>query len=203
MDIYTNESHARLRQKVREFAENEVKPLSRELDEKEQFSPQLSKRMGELGLFGMTIAPKYGGKGLDYLSFIIAIEELARIDSSQAAILASHNSLGIGPIYNYGSEEQKLKYLPNLCTGDALWAFGLTELTAGSDSRGTRSKAVPDGNNWLINGSKMFISNASTEISAGVTIQVITDEKDGKKELSTIIVEKILPVTEPKKSAGK
>ncbi len=203
MDIYTNESHDRLRQKVHEFAENEVKPLSRELDEKEQFSPKLSKRMGELGLFGITIDPKYGGKGLDYLSFIIAIEELARIDSSQAAILASHNSLGIGPIYNYGTEEQKQKYLPKLCTGDALWAFGLTELTAGSDSRGTKTKAVLDGNEWLINGSKMFISNASTEISAGVTIQVITDEKDGKKELSTIIVDKDTPGYRAEKIRGK
>ncbi len=203
MDIYTNESHDKLRQKVREFAENEVKPLSRELDEKEQFSPKLSKRMGELGLFGITIDPKFGGKGLDYLSFIIAIEELARIDSSQAAILASHNSLGIGPIYNYGTEEQKQKYLPKLCTGDALWAFGLTELTAGSDSRGTKSKAVLDGNEWLINGSKMFISNASTEISAGVTIQVITDENDGKKELSTIIVDRNTPGYRAEKIRGK
>lgn len=203
MDIFTNESHDKLRQKVREFAENEVKPLSRELDEKEQFSPKLSKRMGELGLFGMTIDPKYGGRGLNYLSFIIAIEELARIDSSQAAILASHNSLGIGPIYNYGTEEQKQKYLPKLCTGDALWAFGLTELTAGSDSRGTKSKAVLDGNEWLINGSKMFISNASTEISAGVTIQVITDENDGKKELSTIIVDRNTPGYRAEKIRGK
>lgn len=203
MDIFTNESHDKLRQKVREFAENEVKPLSRELDEKEQFSPKLSKRMGELGLFGMTIDPKYGGKGLNYLSFIIAIEELARIDSSQAAILASHNSLGIGPIYNYGTEEQKQKYLPKLCTGDSLWAFGLTELTAGSDSRGTKSKAILDGNEWIINGSKMFISNASTEISAGVTIQVITDENDGKKELSTIIVDRNTPGYRAEKIRGK
>jgi alkylation response protein AidB-like acyl-CoA dehydrogenase len=203
MDIYTNGSHEKLRQKVREFAENEVKPVVRELDEKEQFSAALSKRMGELGLFGMTISPRYGGQELDYLSFIIAIEELARIDSSQAAILASHNSLGIGPIYNYGTEEQKQKYLPKLCTGDALWAFGLTELTAGSDSRGTRTKAVIDGNDWLINGSKMFISNASTEISAGVTIQVITDEHDGKKELSTILVDKGTPGYRAEKIRGK
>jgi alkylation response protein AidB-like acyl-CoA dehydrogenase len=203
MDIFTNESREKLRQKVREFAEKEVRPLSRELDEKEQFSVPLSKRMGELGLFGMTISPEYGGLGLDYLSFIIAIEELARVDSSQAAILASHNSLGIGPIYNYGTEEQKRKYLPKLCTGDALWAFGLTEETAGSDSRGTRSNAIAEGNNWLINGSKMFISNASTEISAGVTIQVITGEHEDKKELSTIIVEKGTPGYRTEKIRGK
>jgi alkylation response protein AidB-like acyl-CoA dehydrogenase len=126
---------------------------------------------------------------LNYLSLIIAIEELARVDSSQAAVLASHNSLGIGPIFNYGTEEQRVKYLPGLCNGKAIWAFGLTENNAGSDSRGTESVAVLDGDHWIINGSKLFISNASTSISAGVTIQVITGIKDGKKELSTIIVE--------------
>ncbi len=203
MDIFTNESHEKLRMKVREFAEKEIKPIAQALDEKEQFYAPLSKRMGELGLFGITISPKYGGHGLSYLSFIIAIEELARVDSSQAAILASHNSLGIGPIYNYGTEEQKLKYLPKLCTGDALWAFGLTETNAGSDSRGTASTAVLNGDHYLINGSKMFISNASTEISAGVTIQVITSEKDGKKELSTIIVERGTPGYRAEKINGK
>jgi short-chain 2-methylacyl-CoA dehydrogenase len=203
MDIFTNESHNTLRQKVRDFAEKEVKPLARELDEKEQFSALLSNRMGALGLFGLTISPKYGGQGLDYLSFIIAIEELARVDSSQAAILASHNSLGIGPIYNYGSENQKLKYLPKLCTGEALWAFGLTETNAGSDSRGTESRAVLEGDQWVINGSKMFISNASTEISLGVTIQVITAEKDNKKELSTIIVDRNTPGYRAEKINGK
>lgn len=203
MDIFTNESHEKLRMKVREFAEKEIKPIAQALDEKEQFYAPLSKRMGELGLFGITISPKYGGQEQSYLSFIIAIEELARVDSSQAAILASHNSLGIGPIYNYGTEEQKQKYLPKLCTGDALWAFGLTETNAGSDSRGTASTAVLNGDHYLINGSKMFISNASTEISAGVTIQVITAEKDGKKELSTIIVERGTPGYRAEKINGK
>jgi short-chain 2-methylacyl-CoA dehydrogenase len=189
MDIFTNKAHDELRQRVREFAEKEVRPKSRELDEKEQFSPELSLRMGELGLFGITIPKEYGGQGLDYLSFIIAIEELARIDSSQAAILASHNSLGIGPLYRYGTEAQRRKYLPVLCTGKALWAFGLTEKNAGSDSRGTESTATLEGDEWVINGSKLFISNASTPISAGVTIQVITGEHYGRKELSTILVE--------------
>ena len=189
MDIYSNSEHEKLRQKVKNFAENEIRPLARELDEKEQFSPELSLRMGELGLFGLTIPATYGGQGLDYLSLIIAVEELARVDSSQAAVLASHNSLGICPIYNYGTEKQRQKYLPQLCTGKSLWAFGLTEKNAGSDSRGTESSAVSDGDNYIINGSKMFISNASTPISGGVTIQVITGHKDGQKELSTIIVE--------------
>lgn len=203
MDIYTNESHERLRLKVKAFAEKEIKPLARELDEKEQFSSHLSKRMGEEGLFGIAIPKEYGGQGLDYLSFIIAIEELARVDSSQAAIMASHNSLGIGPLYNYGTEEQRKKFIPRLCTGEALWAFGLTEKNAGSDSRGTESKAVLEGNEWLINGSKMFISNASSPISAGVTIQVITGEKDGKKEFSTILVDRNTPGYRAEKIHGK
>lgn len=203
MDIFTNDSHDQLRQKVRNFAENEVRPLARQLDEKEQFSAELSLRMGQLGLYGLTIPKAYGGHELDYLSFIIAVEELARVDSSQAAVLASHNSLGIGPIYNYGTEEQRKKYLPKLCTGEAIWAFGLTEENAGSDSRGTTSRAVVEGNEWVINGSKMFISNASNPVSAGVTIQVITGEKDGKKELSTIIVEKDTPGYIAEKIYGK
>jgi short-chain 2-methylacyl-CoA dehydrogenase len=203
MDIYITQAHEQLRQKVKEFAELEIKPKSRELDEKEQFSPELSLRMGESGLFGITIPKQYGGQGLDYMSFIIAIEEIARVDSSQAAILASHNSLGIGPLYRYGTEDQRNKYIPGLCTGKAIWAFGLTETNAGSDSRGTESRAVLDGDHWVINGSKMFISNASTSISAGVTIQVITGEKDGKKELSTIIVESGTPGYRAEKIHGK
>jgi alkylation response protein AidB-like acyl-CoA dehydrogenase len=203
MDLFTNKTHDELRQRVREFAEKEVRPKSRELDEKEQFSPELSLQMGELGLFGIAIPKEYGGQGLDYMSFIIAIEELARVDSSQAAILASHNSLGIGPLYRYGTEEQRRKFVPQLCTGKALWAFGLTEENAGSDSRGTESMAVLEGDEWLINGSKLFISNASTPISAGVTIQVITGEQDGKKELSTILVETGTPGYRAEKIRGK
>lgn len=203
MDLFTNKTHDELRQRVREFAEKEVQPKSRELDEKEQFSPELSLRMGELGLFGIAIPKEYGGQGLDYMSFIVAIEELARVDSSQAAILASHNSLGIGPLYRYGTEDQRRKFVPQLCTGKALWAFGLTEENAGSDSRGTESRAVLEGDEWVINGSKLFISNASTPISAGVTIQVITGEQDGKKQLSTILVETGTPGYRAEKIRGK
>jgi alkylation response protein AidB-like acyl-CoA dehydrogenase len=146
--------------------------------------------MGELGLFGMTLPEKFGGQNLDTLSYIIAVEEIARIDGSNAATLAAHNSLGIGPIYYYGNEEQKEKYLPKLCTGKALWSFGLTEPDAGSDSRGTKTKAKLEHGKWIINGSKIFITNGSTQISIGSTVQAITDENnDGSKEYSTIIVE--------------
>jgi len=183
------EHHEALRNKVRDFAEQEIAPVAAELDEKEIFSVDLSKKMGELGLFGITLPEKYGGAALDTLSYIIAVEELARVDSSQAGIVASHNSLGISPIAVFGSEAQKDKYLPGLTTGKKLWAFGLTEPTAGSDSQGTKTTAVLEDGEWVINGKKMFISNASTPISAGITVQAVTDEKDGRKELSTILVD--------------
>jgi alkylation response protein AidB-like acyl-CoA dehydrogenase len=141
----------------------------------------------------MYVSEKYGGQGMDYLSYIIAVEEIARIDGSQAATLAAHNSLGIGPLYYYGSEAQKEKYIPRLCTGEALWAFGLSEPEAGSDSRGTKTTAKLENGKWLINGSKIFITNGATELTLGATVQAITGEKDGKKEFSSIIVEKDTP----------
>jgi len=190
---FIDEQHSALKKKVREFAEAEIAPLAAELDEKEEFSVELSARMGELGLFGITLPAKYGGAALDTLSYIIAVEELARVDSSQAGIVASHNSLGISPIFQFGSEKQKDKYLPELTTGKKLWAFGLTEPTAGSDSQGTQTNAGLDNGQWVVNGSKMFISNASTPISAGITVQAVTDQTNGRKELSTIIIEQSTP----------
>ncbi len=189
MDFSLSEEQKLIKQTVREFAEQEIKPIAQELDEKEEFSADLTARMGELGLFGMYLPEKYGGQEMDTLSYIIAVEELARIDGSQAATLAAHNSLGIGPIYYYGTDEQKEKYLPQLCTGKALWSFGLTEPNAGSDSRGTKTTAKLENGNWVINGSKIFITNGSAKISIGSTVQAVTGEKDGKKIFSTIIVE--------------
>ena len=133
-----------LRDSVRKFAENEIAPLAHELDEKEDFSYELTKKMGELGLFGTIVDPKYGGQGMDYISYVVAVEELARIDSSQAATIAAHNSLGAGPLYYYGTEDQKKKYLPNLCDGTGLWAFGLTEAEAGSDAQSSKTNAKFD-----------------------------------------------------------
>jgi len=203
MNPYTSKEHDALRTKVREFAEIEVKPMAAELDEKEEFCPHLTQRMGELGLFGIYIPQKYGGQGKDYLSLLIAVEELARVDASQASTLAAHNSLGIGPIYYFGSDEQKQNYLPQLTTGKNVWAFGLTEENAGSDSRGTQSKADLINGNWLINGSKKFISNGSSNSSLGVTLQVVTDEKDGKKELSVILVDRLTPGFKAEAMKGK
>lgn len=191
MNFDLSEEQKLIRQTVRDFAEREIKHVAQELDEKEEFSYDLTKKMGELGLFGMYLPEKYGGQGLDTLSYIIAVEELARVDGSQAATLAAHNSLGIGPLYYYGTEEQKLKYLPPLCTGEGVWAFGLTEADAGSDSRGSKTTAKLKDGKWTINGSKIFITNGASDISLGATVQTVTQTfPDGKKEFTTIIVEK-------------
>lgn len=183
-----------LRKTVRDFAEKEIKPVRQELDRKEEFSVDLTKKMGALGLFGMTVSPEYGGQGIDYLSYCIAVEEIARIDGCQAATVAAENSLGIGPIYNFGTEEQKRKYLPDLCAGTKLWGFGLTEANAGSDAQNSKTNAILKNGQWVINGSKIFITNAANELTAGVTVQCVTGDMDKpKKEISCIIVEKNTP----------
>lgn len=193
MDYNLSDEHRMIRETVRNFAEREIRPVARELDDKAEFSNELTRKMGELGLFGIYLPAKYGGQEMDYISYIIAVEELARIDGSQAATLAAHNSLGIGPLYYFGSEEQKMKYLPRLCTGESLWAFGLTEPDAGSDSRGSKTRATLENGEWVINGSKIFITNGSADISVGSTVQAVTGEKQGKKEFTTILVEKGTP----------
>lgn len=189
MNFDLSQEQELIRTTVREFAEQEVKPMAQELDERAVFSVDLTRKMGEIGLFGMSLDPKYGGQGMDTLSYIIAVEELARVDSSQAATLAAHNSLGIGPLSYYGNEEQKQRYLPELCTGNGLWGFGLTEPDAGSDSRGSKTTAYIEDDHWVINGSKIFITNAANELTKGVSVQAVTADKDGKKEFTTIIVE--------------
>ena len=203
MDFNLTEDQKLIRNTVRDFAERIIKPVAKELDEKEEFSLETTKQIGDLGLFGIYLPEKYGGQNLDTTCYIIAVEELARVDGSHAATLAAHNSLGIGPLYHYGNEEQKMKYLPKLCTGEAVWSFGLTEPEAGSDSRGTKTKAYLDNDEWVINGSKIFITNGSSEISLGCTVQAITGEKDGKKEYSTIIVENSTPGFNPIDMHGK
>lgn len=182
-----------LRKTIRSFAENEIKPIMQELDEKEMFSTDLVHKMGQMGLFGMTVPTQYGGQGMDYLSYCIAVEELARVDAAQAATVAAANSLGIGPLLQFASEAQKKKYLPTLCTGEHLWGFGLTEPGAGSDAQNSSTKAELKNDTWIINGSKIFITNAANPLTAGITVQAITGTKDGKKELSCIIVEQGTP----------
>ncbi len=194
MDFDLTKEQEMIRKEVRKFAQSEIAPVALELDEKEEFSPQLTEKMGEIGLFGMFVSEEYDGQGLDYLSYIIAVEEIARVDGSQAATIAAGNSLGIGPIYYFGTEEQKRKYLPKLCSGEALWGFGLTEPTAGSDAGGSKTTAVRDGNGWVLNGSKIFITNASCELSLGVTVQAVTGTlPNGRPEYTCFLVEHGMP----------
>jgi alkylation response protein AidB-like acyl-CoA dehydrogenase len=148
--------------------------------------------MADLGLLGAFIPSTYGGSELDYVSYIIAVEELARVDGSQAATIAAHNSLGTGPLFYFGNDKQKQKYLPML-TGGKLWGFGLTEPEAGSDAGNTQTTATRDGDEWIINGSKIFITNAATEMTIGSTVLAVTGESNGRKELSTFIVENNTP----------
>ena len=183
-----------LRQAVRDFAEKEIAPLAEELDEREEFSVELTLKMGDLGLLGCFVAEKYGGSNMGYISYIIAVEELARVDGSQAATVAAGNSLGIGPIYYYGSEEQKEEWLPRLCSGKMLAAFGLTEPAAGSDAGGSKTRAELRGDHWIINGSKIFITNSANPLTGVIVVQAITGQKeDGKRELSCLLVPKGAP----------
>jgi len=180
-----------IRKEVRKFAKSEIAPVALELDEAEAFSVDLTRKMGEIGLFGMFVSEAYHGQAMDYISYIIAVEEIARVDGSQAATIAAGNSLGIGPLHYFGNEEQKRKYLPRLCDGEALWGFGLTEPTAGSDAGGSKTTAVHDGNEWVINGSKIFITNAASDMTLGVTVQAITGTRpNGKPEYTCFIVER-------------
>lgn len=186
-----SEELAMMRQTVRKFAETEIAPRARLLDEKEEFSVELTKQMGELGLFGTIVPTTYGGQGMDYVSYVVAVEELARVDGSHAATIAAHNSLGAGPLYYFGSEEQKREHLPSLCTGEGLWAFGLTEAEAGSDAQASKTSAVFDSakQEWVINGSKLWITNSANVLTKGITVQAVTGRKpDGRAELSCIIV---------------
>jgi alkylation response protein AidB-like acyl-CoA dehydrogenase len=204
MDFSLSMEQEILRNSVRDFAAKEIRPVAGDLDEKEEFSYDTLEKMAELGLFGMFVSEKYGGQGMDYVSYIIATEEIARVDGSHAATVAAANSLGIGPLYYFGNEEQKTKYLPQLCSGETLWGFGLTEPDAGSDAGNSKTTAVDDGEEWVINGSKIFITNASTKITAGVTALCRSGEReDGRPELSCILVEQGTPGYEAREMHGK
>jgi short-chain 2-methylacyl-CoA dehydrogenase len=190
LDFDLNKEQEMIRREVRRFAEQEIAPVAAELDKEEAFSEDLTRKMGEIGLFGMFASEAYEGQEMDYLSYIIAVEEIARVDGSQAATIAAANSLGIGPIYYFGSDSQKRKYLAPLCRGEGLWGFGLTEPTAGSDAGGSKTTAVKDGRQWILNGSKIFITNAACGMSLGVTVQAVTGTRaNGKHEYTCFLVE--------------
>jgi short/branched chain acyl-CoA dehydrogenase len=178
------QEHELVRQTVRDFATQRVAPVAEELDREELFPYDLVAELAELGLMGMTIPEEYGGAGADTLSYAIAVEELTRVDSSVAITVAAHHSLGTLPIYYFGTEEQKREWLPELASGRRLAAFGLTEPSAGSDAGATRTTAELRDGRWIVNGAKIFITNAGTDISACVTITART----GDDEISNIIV---------------
>ncbi|OGU59524.1 MAG: acyl-CoA dehydrogenase [Ignavibacteria bacterium GWF2_33_9] len=182
-----------LRDTVCKFAEEVVRPVAAEFDEKEEFPYDIVKQMFEMGFMGCIVPEKFGGTELDYLSYIIVVEELAKVDNSIAGTVAAHNSLGTAPIMYFGNEEQKAKYLP-LLSSKHLWGFGLTEPNAGSDAGNTQTNAVQDGDFWIINGSKIFITNAATDITLGSTILTVTGElPNGKKEYTCFLVENDTP----------
>ena len=191
MDFNLSDAQKDIRDTVRKFAETRIKPRAHELDEKEEFSVELTREMGELGIFGIIVPEEYGGQGLDYSSYVIAVEELARVDGSHAATVAAGVSLGIAPLLYFGNEEQKKKYLPRLAKGEGLFAFGLTEPGAGSDSRGSKTKAIenPDGS-WTIDGSKIFITNGSTPVTDGIIVQSVSGGTPDAPEFTCFIVEK-------------
>lgn len=191
MDFNLTDEQKTIRDTVRKFAETRIKPKAHDLDEKEEWSLELTREMGELGIFGIIVPEEYGGQGLDYTSYVIAVEELARVDGSHAATIAAGVSLGIAPLLYFGSDEQKKKHLPRLAAGEGLFAFGLTEPGAGSDSRGSTTKAVenPDGS-WTINGAKIFITNGSTSITDGIIVQAVSGGTPEAPEFTCFIVEK-------------
>ena len=201
MNFDLDQEHELVRSTVRDFAQDRVAPVAEELDREGRFPYDLVAGMAELGLMGMTIPEEYGGGGADTLAYAIAVEELTRIDSSVAITMAAHHSLGTLPIFYFGNEEQKRDWLPELAAGKKLAAFGLTEPDAGSDAGATRTRAELRDGNWVVNGSKIFITNAGTDITACVTITAQT----GDDEISNLIVPNGTPgyeISKPMKKLG-
>ena len=189
MDLDLSEEHEALRATVEDFARKEVAPVIGDLYERGEFPYDLVAKMGAMGLFGLPVPEEYGGMGGDYFALCLALEELARVDSSVSITLEAGVSLGAMPILRFGTEEQKREWLPAMAAGERLGAFGLTEAGGGSDAGATRTTARLDGDEWVINGSKAFITNSGTDITSVVTVTAITGEREGgKKEISAIMV---------------
>jgi short-chain 2-methylacyl-CoA dehydrogenase len=201
MHFDLTEEQQAIRTLVRDFALGEVQPLAEELDRTKAFPYEIVRKLGELGLMGIPYPEEYGGGGADNLSYAIAIEELARVDSSVGITVAAHTSLGTWPLYAFGSEEQKADWMPLLCSGERLGAFGLTEPEAGSDAGNVRTRAALEGGEWTINGAKQFITNSGTDISGFVMITART----GEEEISNLLVPNGTPgyeIGEPYRKMG-
>ena len=190
MDFELTDEQLAVRELCRQFALEVVSPAAPELDREHRFPTDIVRKMGDLGLFGLTFEPQYGGSGGDFLSYCIAIEELAKADAGVAITLEAAVSLGAAPIRDFGTKEQKDIYLPDLLAGKKLWSFGLTEPDAGSDAAATQTRAELTDGNWIVNGAKQFITNSGTDISAGVTITAVTRPPipGGRSEISAILV---------------
>lgn len=191
MDFRLTKEQLLVRKMVREFAENEVKPIASEIDEEERFPAETVEKMAKLGMMGIYFPKEYGGAGGDALSYAIAVEELAKVCGTTAVIVSAHTSLCCAPIFEHGTEEQKKKYLPDLCSGRKLGAFGLTEPNAGTDASGQQTTAVLDGDHYVLNGSKCFITNGS--VADVFVVFAMTDPKLGNRGISAFIVEKGFP----------
>jgi short/branched chain acyl-CoA dehydrogenase len=194
MDFTLTEEQLAIRNTCREFAEQEIQPIAEQMDATGQFPYALIRQMGELGLLGLPFPEEYGGAGADFLSYCLAIEEISRGDVSVGITMEAHTSLGATPFYLFGNQQQKEQYLVPLARGEQLWAFGLTEPEAGSDSAGTQTKAVLKDGQWHIDGSKAFITNAGTDMTGGVTITAVTGLRPaGQKEITNILIPKATP----------
>jgi alkylation response protein AidB-like acyl-CoA dehydrogenase len=189
--MFLTDEQELLQKTVYDFAQNELKPRAAKFDEQEFIDKDVLEMMGELGLMGVCFPEEYGGAGMDTVCYAIAVEEISRVCASSGITLAAHISLGTNPIYLFGNEEQKQKYLPKLCSGEELSSFGLTEPNAGSDAGGTETTAVKDGKEWVLNGSKMFITNGSLAWTSVNT--AMTDKDKGTKGISSFIVERDTP----------
>jgi len=188
-----SDNHRLIQETVRDFARNEVAPVAEELDREKRFPYEIVEKLGELGFMGIPFPEEYGGAGGDSLAYALAVEELTRVDSSVAITMCAHTSLGTQPIYLFGSEEQKQRYLPDLCAGRRLGAFGLTEPEAGSDAGNTKTRARLEDGDWVVDGAKQFITNAGTDVSGHVAITAVTGQGNGQPEISNIIVENGTP----------
>src|SRR3954468_15763365 len=189
LDYRLDEETEALRKVVREFAHEVIAPQIGGFYERDEFPTEIVRQMGELGLFGLPFPEEYGGSGGDYFTLCVALEELARVDSSVAITLEAGVSLGAMPIFRFGTEEQKQRWLPRLCAGEALAAFGLTEPGGGSDAGGTRTTARLEDGHWVVDGSKAFITNSGTELTELITVTAVTGARpDGSKEISAIAV---------------
>ncbi|HEV3228470.1 MAG TPA: acyl-CoA dehydrogenase family protein [Solirubrobacteraceae bacterium] len=191
MNFDLSADHQLLQRTVRDFARQEVAPVAEELDRTKSFPYDIVRQLGELNLMGIPFPEEYGGAGSDTLAYVLAVEELTRVDSSVAITLCAHTSLGTQPIYLFGTEEQRRRFMPDLCAGNLLGAFGLTEPEAGSDAGNTKTRARLDDGEWVINGAKQFITNAGTDISGPVSITAVT--ADEPREISNLIVERGTP----------